>query len=88
MRARTTLALDPGLLAAVDLAVKAGSAKSRNEFFARAARNHLEQHRRQAIDKAFAAMAHDPAYQAEASEIAEQFATSDWQALKTGEGQE
>ena len=39
------------------------------------------------IDAAFAAMAQDPYYQAEAKTIAAEFATADWEALRLGEGE-
>lgn len=82
MRSRTTLAIDSSLLEAVDSAVRAGNARSRNEFFTRAVLTQLQQTRRQAINEAFAAMATDPGYQAEATETAASFAGPDWQALR------
>ena len=54
---RTTLALPADLLAAVDQAVQAGHARSRNEFVARALQRELAAQQRAAIDAAFAAMA-------------------------------
>ena len=83
---RTTLALPADLLAAIDQAVRAGQARSRNEFVALALRRELAAQQRAAIDAAFAAMADDPGYQAEACEIATAFAPADWEALRLAEG--
>jgi metal-responsive CopG/Arc/MetJ family transcriptional regulator len=84
---RATLAFPADLLEAVDQAVQAGKARSRNEFVARALRHELAAQERSAIDAAFAEMAHDPTYQAEAQEIAITFATADWEAWRLGEGE-
>ena len=54
---RTTFALPADLLAAVDQAVQAGQARSRNEWVARALQRELAAQQRAAIDAAFAAMA-------------------------------
>lgn len=83
---RTTLALPADLLAAVDQAVRAGKARSRNELVAMALRRELAAQQRAAIDAAFAAMAQDPTYQAEAQDIAAAFAAADWEALCLAEG--
>lgn len=83
---RTTLALPADLLETVDRAVRAGKARSRNELVATALRHELTALQRAAIDAAFAEMAHDPAYQAEANEIATEFAAADWEAWRLGEG--
>jgi metal-responsive CopG/Arc/MetJ family transcriptional regulator len=85
---RTTLALPAELLAAVDEAVRAGKASSRNEFVARALRRLLVEQERARIDAEFAAMAHDADYLAEAEQIAEEFAAADWEALQISEGQQ
>src|SRR5262245_9578392 len=61
---RTTFALPADLLAAVDQAVQAGQARSRNAWVARALQRELAAQQRAAIDAAFAAMANDPAYHA------------------------
>jgi len=74
---RTTLVLPADLLAAVDQAVQTGKARSRNELVAMALRRELAAQQRAAIDAAFAAMAKDPAYQAEAQEMAAAFAVYD-----------
>lgn len=83
---RTTLALPADLLAAVDQAIRAGKARSRNELVAMALRRELAAQQRASIDAAFAAMAQDPAYQAEAQEIAAACAAADWEALRLAEG--
>jgi metal-responsive CopG/Arc/MetJ family transcriptional regulator len=83
---RTTFALPADLLAAVDQAVQAGHARSRNELVARALQRELASQQRAAIDAAFAAMAEDPAYHTEAQTITETFAHADWEALRLAEG--
>lgn len=83
---RTTLALPAELLAAVDQAVQAGHARSRNELVAMALRRELAAQQRAAIDAAFAAMAEDAPYQAEAQAMAAAFAHTDWEALRLAEG--
>lgn len=82
---RTTLVIPADLLAAMDRAVQAGHARSRNEFVALALRRELAAQQRAAIDAAFAAMANDPTYQAEACKIATAFAPADWEALRLAE---
>jgi metal-responsive CopG/Arc/MetJ family transcriptional regulator len=83
---RTTLALPADLLAAVDAAVQAGQARSRNELVRIALERELAAQKRVAIDAAFAEMAEDPDYQAEANAIAEEFAAADWEAWQQAEG--
>ena len=82
---RTTLALPANLLEAADRAVKAGKARSRNEFVANALRRELAVQERASIDAAFAGMADDYDFQQEAIAVAEQFATADWEALRIAE---
>ena len=82
---RTTLALPADLLEAVDQAVRAGKARSRNELVAMALQRELAAQQRAAIDAAFAAMADEPVYHAEARELATAFATADWEALRLAE---
>ena len=84
---RTTLALPADLLEAMDQAVQAGQARSRNELVRIALERVLAAQQRAAIDAAFAEMAHDPDYQAEANEIASEFASSDWEAWQQVEGE-
>ena len=83
---RTTLALPADLLAAVDQAIQAGHARSRNELVTRALQRELAAQQRAAIDTAFAAMAEDPIYQTEAQALADAFAQADWEALRLAEG--
>ena len=83
---RTTLALPADLLAAVDQAVQAGYARSRNALVARALQRELAARQRAAIDAAFAAMAEDRAYQTEAQALSDAFAQTDWEALRLAEG--
>lgn len=82
---RTTVVLPAELLAAADRAVREGKARSRNELLASALRRELAGRRRAEIDAAFAAMAEDAEYLAEA--LAEEFAVADWEALRAGERQ-
>lgn len=84
---RTTLALPADLIEATDRAVEQGLARSRNEFVALALRHELAAQKRAEIDAAFAAMADDKEYQAEAMTIADEFAHADWEALQIGESQ-
>ena len=83
---RTTLALPADLLAAVDQAVQAGYARSRNALVARALQRELAARQRAVIDAAFAAMAEDRAYQTEAQALSDAFAQTDWEALRLAEG--
>jgi Arc/MetJ-type ribon-helix-helix transcriptional regulator len=83
---RTTLALPADLLAAVDQAVQAGKARSRNELVRMALERELAAQKRAAIDAAFAGMADDPAYQSEAEAIADEFAQADWEAWQQAAG--
>ena len=77
---RTTLTLPAARLAAVDEAVQAGKARSRNELVRIALERELAAQKRAAIDAAFAEMAEDPAYQIEAKAMSDKFATADWEA--------
>lgn len=85
---RTTFALPADLLAAVDEAVQAGKARSRNELVRIALERELAAQQRAAIDAAFAEMAHDPDYQTEAKAIASEFEAADWEALQKTKGAE
>jgi len=85
---RTTLTLPADLLAAVDQAVEAGKARSRNELVRIALERELAAQQRAAIDAAFAEMAQDPDYQAEAKAMISEFAIADWEAWQQTEGAE
>lgn len=76
------------LLAAVDQAVQAGKARSRNELVRVALERELAAQQRAAIDAAFAEMAQDPDYQAEAKTMISEFAIADWEAWQQTEGAE
>ncbi len=82
---RTTLALPADLLAAVDRAVREGRARSRNELVAVALARELAAQERAELDAAFAGMAEDSEYQAEARAVAAEFAPADWEALRRDE---
>lgn len=82
---RTTVALPGNLLAAADVAIRKGKARSRNELFAIALQHELAAHERAEIDAAFAAMADDTAYKSEALDIANEFRVSDWEAFQRAE---
>ena len=82
---RTTVALPQQLLDAVDQAVREGKAKSRNELLATAVRHELAALERNAIDAAFADMAHDLDYQEEARRITDDFTRADWSAFRQAE---
>src|SRR6266511_3299574 len=84
---RTTVSLPAALLGAVDQAVRAGYAVSRSEFIDRALRHELVAKERAAIDAAFAEMAADDVYRAEAEAIAAEFSAADWEALHEAEQQ-
>ena len=82
---QTTLSLPDDLLEAVDRAVQDGLVSSRTEFVATALRHELDALARTAVDAAYAEMANDPEYLAEAKKISQEFATADWEALRAGE---
>jgi metal-responsive CopG/Arc/MetJ family transcriptional regulator len=84
---RTTFTLPADLLEAMDRAVREGNARSRNELITTALRRELAAQERAAIDAAFAAMADDPAYHAEAREVATAFAAADWEAIRLAEAE-
>lgn len=84
-RVRTTVALSPNLLEAMDAMVEEGAADSRNDFLETAIRSQIAASRRAAIDAEFAQMAHDRSFQEEAGQIAEEFAKADWEALRAAE---
>jgi metal-responsive CopG/Arc/MetJ family transcriptional regulator len=79
---RTTLALPADLLAGADRAVRAGSARSRNELVARAIARELAALERQAIDGAFAGMGEDAESEREADRIMAEFSRADQETLR------
>lgn len=82
---RTTLTLPADLVSAVDEAVREGRARSRGELISVAVRRELALQEREAIDKAFAAMATDDDYRTEAETLTREFARAGWEALQDGE---
>lgn len=84
-KVRTTVALSADLIEAMDFAIRDGKVDSRNEFLETALRHELAARRRAEIDAAFAQMADDQIYQQEAMEIAGEFESVDWEALRLGE---
>jgi Arc/MetJ-type ribon-helix-helix transcriptional regulator len=85
---RTTLALPPHLLEAIDRAVKEGRARSRNELVAAAIRRELAAQERAAIDAAFAGMADDAEYRAESAQLDREFAVANWEAFRQAESEQ
>jgi len=63
----------------------AATSLSLNDFFVTAIQTYIKLHQRRQIDAAFANMAEDTDYQKEASLLAAEFETSDWDALRLGE---
>ena len=82
---RTTLAVPAELLERVDHAVRAGKARSRSAFVARALRRELAALEAAAIDADLAGMADDEEYQAEALALAEGFGSEEWEAFRRAE---
>jgi metal-responsive CopG/Arc/MetJ family transcriptional regulator len=69
-------------VAAADEAIRAGYARSRTELIAKALERELAAQRRAAIDAAFAEMASDTEYLAEARAMAEEFVSLEWEQLR------
>src|SRR4051794_15776540 len=82
---RTTITLPVDLLEAADQAVKRGTAGNRNDLVVTALRRELAAQERAAIDAAFALMADDAEYLAEAQAIADEYAVADWEAFQQAE---
>jgi len=85
---RTTLALPADLREQVDRAVREGKARSRNAFVAIALRRELAAAEAAAIDAAFAGMADDAEYRAEALALAEESVAAGWEALRLAESRQ
>jgi hypothetical protein len=60
---------------------------SLNDLILTALRGYLRLYKRRQIDAAFAGMAEDTGYQREARLMSEDFAASDWEALRLKEGE-
>lgn len=82
---RTTLALPSELIEATDKIVKAGKAKSRNQFIAQAIQRELAIQKRAEIDSALIEMTQDPEYQAEVLQMESEFSSASWEALQVEE---
>lgn len=82
---RTTLTLPSELIKATDEIIKAGKAKSRNQFIAQAVRNELANQKKMEIDSALLEMIQDPDYQAEVLQMEAEFSSASWEALKVEE---
>ena len=65
--------------------VDAGQVPNRNVLIVSALERLLAELERAEIDRQFAALAEDEAYQTMQTEMAESFAESDWEALNDGE---
>ena len=83
----TTVRLPRPLYEQARSVVKKGTtdAKSLNDFIVMAIKTYLKIYQRKQIDAAFAGMAQDARYQEEAKTLAEEFAYSDWEALRLEE---
>ena len=83
---RVIITLPRKVLNLVDQVVKDGKAKSRTQFVASALEHELYELERAAVDAAFAGMSNDKDYQEEVRQIMEDFADSDWESFRMGEG--
>ena len=82
---RTTVTLPADLLQRSQKLVDAGQVPNRNVLIVSALERLLAELERAEIDRQFAALAEDEAYQTMQTEMAESFAESDWEALNDGE---
>lgn len=82
---RTTVTLPTDLLQRSQKLIDAGQVPNRNALIVSALERLLNELERAEIDRQFAAMAEDEAYQTMQSEMAESFEESDWEALLDGE---
>lgn len=84
-RVRTTIDLPPVLLARAQRLVDENRVRSRNALITTALEYFLDHLEREAIDAQFAAMADDEEYRTLNLALAEEFASSDWEALEMNE---
>ncbi len=84
---RTTLTLPLELIEAADRAVKAGFAKSRNEFVAISLESKIAEVKKEQIDREFAKMTDDREYTCEVIQIESEFDRASWEALHLGDKQ-
>ena len=82
---RTTVTLPAELVAAADQMIKAGKAKSRNEFFTQALQREIAAVKRAEIDAELSEMAQDPEYQAQVMQLEAEFAAASWEAFQLKE---
>ena len=82
---RTTVTLPADLVARSQPFLDRGMIANRNALIVAAVEYFLAELERQEIDRQFAAMSRDEAYQTLNEAIADDFADSDWEALNTGE---
>lgn len=82
---RTTVALPASLLQRSQKLIDSGQVPNRNVLIVAALERLLIALEREEIDRQFAAMADDTAYQTLHTEIAETFEESDWESLLDGE---
>lgn len=82
---RTTVTLPANLVEWSQRFVEKGTVPSRNALIVAALEHFLIELERQEIDQQFAAMAGDEAYQELNVRLSEEFADSDWEALRSAE---
>jgi len=82
---RTTVTLPASLLQRSQKLIDSGQVPNRNVLIVSALERLLAELERAEIDRQFAAMAEDEAYQTLQTDIAESFAESDWEAFGEGE---
>lgn len=84
---RTTVTLPADLVTRTQKILDKGIVPSRNALIVLAVERFLAELERQEIDRQFAAMADDEAYQTLSEAMAEAFIDSDWEALSLAEGE-
>ena len=82
---RTTVSLPVDLTRRSQYFIDAGKIPNRNTLIVTALEHFLDQLEQEEIDKQFAAMSTDAAYQELNLALADSFAESDWEALTEGE---
>lgn len=82
---RTTITLPADLLRRSQEWVDSGIVPNRNALFVTAIEHFLAELERAEIDRQFAAIAEDEAYQRLNETISGEFAVSDWETLRVGE---
>ena len=77
---RTTITVSAELIAATDMAVSQGKAKSRNDFVSQAILHELQALKRAEIDAELTQMTQEPEYQAQVLRMETEFAAASWEA--------